>query len=154
MSTPEATPCCAAGRAAVPEAVEATDATPSPARARALRTAIDATFRAVATGHPPDPRALDQIAAAHAEAAARARLVATGDGFELDWGGEVLAPVAQAAVHLLRAGPLDRVKACADCRWLFLDASRNRSRRWCTMEECGVRSKMRRYRARRATADR
>jgi hypothetical protein len=36
------------------------------------------------------------------------------------------------------------------CRWLFLGASRTRSRRWCTMEVCGTHEKMRRYVAKRA----
>jgi predicted RNA-binding Zn ribbon-like protein len=63
----------------------------------------------------------------------------------------VLWPLAVAAVDLLRTGPLGRLKVCAECRWLFLDRSRNGSRLWCSMNECGGRSKMRRYRARRAT---
>ncbi|MGZ8649732.1 MAG: CGNR zinc finger domain-containing protein [Solirubrobacteraceae bacterium] len=39
-------------------------------------------------------------------------------------------------------------------RWLFIDSSRNHSRRWCTMNICGASAKMRRYRARKATAGR
>jgi predicted RNA-binding Zn ribbon-like protein len=128
------------------------------ARARALRAAVYAVFRAVAAGEEPPPDALAVLAAEHAAAAAHARLEPAGARFQLGWEGEpldrVLWPLAQAAVDLLRTGPLDRVKVCADCRWLFLDASRNRSRRWCSMNECGGRLKMRRYRARRATAGR
>jgi predicted RNA-binding Zn ribbon-like protein len=43
-----------------------------------------------------------------------------------------------------------RLKACTDdgCQWAFFDATRNRSRTWCSMEECGNRQKTRRYRAR------
>jgi len=62
----------------------------------------------------------------------------------------VLSPVVHAAVELLTSGPLDRVKACAGCHWLFVDESKNRSRRWCTMEVCGTNEKVRRYLARRA----
>jgi predicted RNA-binding Zn ribbon-like protein len=42
---------------------------------------------------------------------------------------------------------LGKVKKCADtdCGWLFLDMSRNRSRRWCDMKSCGNRAKARRY---------
>ena len=58
-----------------------------------------------------------------------------------------LWPVAVAAVDLLRSNRLARVKQCANCNWLFVDASRNGSRRWCSMDECGVHVKMRRYRA-------
>jgi predicted RNA-binding Zn ribbon-like protein len=81
-----------------------------------------------------------------------------GGGFALTWEGDHLErplwPIAVAAVDLLRSGPLDRLKACEECPWLFLDTSRNRSRRWCSMDDCGSRRKMRRYRERRATAGR
>ena len=42
------------------------------------------------------------------------------------------------------------IGACADdtCGWLFLDTTRNRTRRWCVMKECGNRSKVRRFRER------
>jgi predicted RNA-binding Zn ribbon-like protein len=44
-----------------------------------------------------------------------------------------------------------RLKTCTDegCQWAFFDTTRNRSRTWCSMEECGNREKTRRYRARR-----
>jgi len=49
-------------------------------------------------------------------------------------------------VRLLR-NYLGRVRECdgAACTWLFLDQSRNRSRRWCSMESCGNRAKARRH---------
>ena len=135
---------------------------------RRLRTAIDDVFRplAVAGRHEagrvraphgpggPPPDALAELVAFAAEAAAHARLVSSDGGFELAWDGDDLRrplwPIATAAVDLLRAGPLDRLKTCANCPWLFIDRSRNRSRRWCTMDECGVHLKMRAYRARQA----
>jgi predicted RNA-binding Zn ribbon-like protein len=54
------------------------------------------------------------------------------------------------AADLLGSDRLDRVKECGgeDCTWLFLDESRNHSRRWCEMGECGNRAKARRYRRR------
>jgi len=125
------------------------------ARARTLRTAIYDVFRAVAVGSTPPAGALDQLAGFHAEAVAHARLAPASGGFDLTWDPydpeRVLWPLAAAAVDLLRSGPLERVELCVECRWLFLDQSRNHSRRWCSMNECGGRSKMRRYRARRAT---
>jgi predicted RNA-binding Zn ribbon-like protein len=123
------------------------------ADARALREAIYAVFRAVAQGREPDAAALATLGDFHASAVARARLVPAGERYDLAWDGEVLGPLATAAVDLLRDGPLDRLKLCDACPWLFLDTSRNHSRRWCSMNECGSRLKMRRYRARRrATA--
>lgn len=124
------------------------------AETRRLRTVVDDVFRAVAGGAAPPPDALDAVVASGAAAAARARLVPHGRGFAFAWEGDdlrrVVWPVAAAAVDLLRTGPLERIKTCANCPWLFIDRSRNRSRRWCTMDECGVHLKMRRYRARQA----
>jgi predicted RNA-binding Zn ribbon-like protein len=69
-------------------------------------------------------------------------------GAELD---RVLWPVALAAADLLIGGDPGRVKECGGehCNWLFLDASKNRSRRWCTMQDCGNRVKARRHYAKR-----
>jgi predicted RNA-binding Zn ribbon-like protein len=49
-------------------------------------------------------------------------------------------------------GSWERMKTCAndECRWLYYDHSRNRSRTWCTMDICGAEAKMRAYRRRRA----
>jgi predicted RNA-binding Zn ribbon-like protein len=124
-------------------------------QARELREAVYVVFRAVAERREPDAAALAVLAEQHAAAVARARLVPAGDRFALAWDGDVLAPLAVAAVDLLRHGALERLKLCDGCPWLFLDTSRNHSRRWCSMNECGSRLKMRRYRARRrATAGR
>lgn len=63
-----------------------------------------------------------------------------------------LWPAAQAAAGLLLAEDLrTRVGQCADpagCGWLFLDSSKNRSRRWCSIADCGNRAKQRRLQAR------
>lgn len=47
-------------------------------------------------------------------------------------------------------GTWARLKACRadDCRWVFLDTSKNRSRAWCSMDSCGNREKVRAYRER------
>ena len=60
----------------------------------------------------------------------------------------ILALVAAARID----GSWERMKSCANdqCRWLFYDHSRNRSRTWCTMDICGAEAKMRTYRRRRA----
>lgn len=130
--------------------------------ARALRAVTDAVFRPLANradeGTPGSAGALAQLVRRAGAAVERSRLVPSDDGLVLVWDGDHLErplwPLAVAALDLLRSGPLERLKACEDCPWLFLDTSRNRSRRWCSMDDCGSRSKMRRYRARRATAGR
>ncbi len=57
--------------------------------------------------------------------------------------------LAQNAEELLTSGAMDKVRACAkpDCRWLFLDTSKNHTRRWCDMKLCGNRMKARRFKA-------
>lgn len=125
------------------------------ARALELRGCIYEVFRAVADGDRPPSAALEALRRAEGEAISHARLVRGEAEFGWEWpeGGDLskpLWPVAHAAIGLLTSGDLDRVKRCAGCRWLFVDASRNRSRRWCTMEDCGTHEKVRRYVAKRA----
>ena len=60
--------------------------------------------------------------------------------------------IARGAAALITSSELARLRECGgeDCGWLFLDRSRNHSRQWCTMEDCGNLSKVRRYRERHA----
>jgi predicted RNA-binding Zn ribbon-like protein len=117
------------------------------ARALALREAVYAAFSAIATGREvPDLAALRD---AHREALAHARLEVGGWAWPEDRLDAPLGPVAADAVELLRSPRLARLKQCAGCRWLFLDESRNHSRRWCSMAECGGPAKTRRWRERR-----
>jgi predicted RNA-binding Zn ribbon-like protein len=64
-------------------------------------------------------------------------------------GLEALEARLLLAIERLQAfGAWERLKACPaeDCEWAFYDTSRNHSRTWCSMEECGNRAKTRRYR--------
>ena len=63
---------------------------------------------------------------------------------QLDW---ILNPIIRSAADILISDELKKVKACADpaCGWLFIDISRNRSRRWCDMQDCGNRAKASRF---------
>jgi len=120
-----------------------------------LRGALYGVFRAVAEGGVAPERALEILRGYEREALSRGRLVRRDERFAWEWDDErdlagMLWPVAHAATGLLTSGDLDRLKLCAGCYWLFLDASRNHSRRWCTMEVCGTDEKMRRYVAKRA----
>jgi predicted RNA-binding Zn ribbon-like protein len=58
--------------------------------------------------------------------------------------------LTQSAVALLTSSAMQHVHACASdrCRWLFLDISKNHSRRWCDMTICGNRMKAHRFHAR------
>ena len=124
------------------------------AEARSLRATVDAVFRALATGASPPAADVAHLVQRAGAAVERARLVRRDFVWDGDHLERPLWPLAVAALDLLRSGPLDRLKACEDCPWLFLDTSRNRSRRWCSMEDCGTRVKMRRYRAKPAKAGR
>lgn len=79
------------------------------------------------------------------------RLVPGPDGLRLAPGaGDALSAVLLEVATLTAAGELGRVKLCPadDCRWAFVDRSRNRSRTWCDMGVCGNRAKVRTFRAR------
>jgi|GEM_PF-138262 len=66
-----------------------------------------------------------------------------------------LWPVAQSAAELLTSERLGRVKVCAGegCGWVFLDESRNSSRRWCDSRDCGNRERVRRHLARKRASN-
>jgi len=68
----------------------------------------------------------------------------TGNRTRLDW---ILNPIIRSAAEILVSDDRNKVKACADsaCGWLFIDVSRNRSRRWCDMQDCGNRAKASRF---------
>jgi predicted RNA-binding Zn ribbon-like protein len=122
-------------------------------RAIALREAIYRIFSAISRGRPPQAADLATFNVELSEALAQSRIVSTAEGFTWDWADAeealdwMLWPVAHDAAGLLTSEELDRVGQCADdrCGWLFLDTSRNRSRRWCSMEDCGNRAKARRH---------
>jgi predicted RNA-binding Zn ribbon-like protein len=61
-----------------------------------------------------------------------------------------LRQVVDAAIALITSSDIYNVRECSEktCRWLFLDRSRNHSRRWCDMQLCGNRSKAKRFYAR------
>jgi predicted RNA-binding Zn ribbon-like protein len=64
--------------------------------------------------------------------------------------GEALARLADALAEALADGDTSRFRICANdaCRWVFEDTSRGGRRRWCDMQSCGNRAKVRRFRSR------
>jgi len=133
----------------------------SPRKARdALRRAVaqrESTYRVfsdLTRGARPPESDLQSVLRTYAQSIRKARLDGTPAGLRPSWDvdSELLGPlraVAYAAGQLLTSPELERVKECPGCRWLFLDATRNGSRRWCDMATCGSRDKMRRYYRRR-----
>ncbi|PZH02594.1 hypothetical protein C1I97_20925 [Streptomyces sp. NTH33] len=118
-------------------------------RARELRESLRATLLAHA-GHPPHHEVTPL-----GELLAQAPLLVAVDDRD---GSATLAPadaspllsrIAAAVAEALVAGTWTRLKACeADtCHWAYYDRSPAGRRRWCSMQVCGARAKMRRYRA-------
>jgi predicted RNA-binding Zn ribbon-like protein len=124
------------------------------AAARALRPALRAVLIAAAHRETPPAAALELLTRTYAEAAAAARLCPRDGAYVLDWPDadprKVRFAVAADAVALLAdAARLARIHVCPgrNCGWLFLDTSGRR--RWCSMQTCGSRAKMRALYARR-----
>jgi predicted RNA-binding Zn ribbon-like protein len=126
-------------------------------RATRFRESLYRALRAIMKGARPDPTDLEVLNAEITAARGRERLVPGAEGLRWEAAGRaeglesVLWPVCRAAAGLLTSGDLLRLRQCAGegCGWLFLDRSRNRSRQWCAMEDCGNVSKVRRFRQRR-----
>ena len=129
--------------------------------ALALRRSIFRVGADIAHHKAPEEAALHAIrdVARHAMASAELRPSA-GGGYRFDFStappeAAITGPLALSAIDFLATADFSRVKQCPghgpgnDCQWLFLDLSKNNSRRWCDMATCGNRTKAKRHRARR-----
>jgi len=126
------------------------------ARVHGLRESLRALLR-THNGERVDAHRLEPLREAAERSRYRTTFSATGEleiaparsdltGFE--------ARLLLAIERLQSQGAWPRLKACTDegCQWAFYDTTRNRSRTWCSMEECGNREKTRRYRERKGAA--
>jgi predicted RNA-binding Zn ribbon-like protein len=126
-----------------------------------LREASYRLFRAEACDKPPAPADLAALNQDLRLFRREGEIVRIGEGYawrstvEVEPLAALLELLAQAASELLLSPDLPCVRLCAGpgCGWLFLDASPNRRRRWCSMASCGNRAKARRHheRVRRAS---
>jgi|SRR5581483_4135763 len=125
-------------------------------QAVAVREALFHVFDAISAGRRPRPVDLAVVNEHVPAAFARSRVTADADRYTLivdAADGDLLsplAPIVKSAVDLLTSADVDRVRACAaeTCEWLFMDTTKNRTRRWCAMKVCGNREKVRRFRSR------
>lgn len=123
------------------------------AQTLAMREAIFRLFSAAATGAPPPPRDFAALTRALAAAPVRDRLVRRHGAcaWHIPPPGpampDILAPVLWSAGDLLLDAQGRRIQQCAndECLWLFIDGSKNGTRRWCDMASCGNRAKARRH---------
>lgn len=122
-------------------------------QAIALREALYQIFSARAAQQPVPTSALTVLNQQLSQALPHLCLQPTPEGFDWQWQSteltleQVLWPVIHCAARVLTSPELRRVRECAapDCGWLFIDLSRNHSRRWCDMETCGNRIKAQRH---------
>ena len=125
-------------------------------RAIALREALHRIFKAIVMNKMPRSIDLETVNDELLKARKNERLASTENGFQWKWtDGEtaldrMLWPIAQSAAEFLMTGELSRLRECGgeECGWLFEDTSRNKSRQWCTMQDCGNLAKVRRFRTR------
>jgi len=118
--------------------------------ARTLRELLYRLFSNSVKGSEPDQKDMKIFVANYGEAISHSSLLKKEDHFTTAWKPDetfeaLLWPIVHSAGELLLSEELGRVKECPGCGWLFLDTSKNQTRRWCSMSTCGARDKMRRY---------
>jgi len=118
----------------------------------ALRECLYRLLECSVSRRPPPAADLQSFSERLSEAYSRVALKAAKPGhtYELAWDepsdltlDSVLWPVVRAAGALLTSPELAKVRECdsASCRWMYVDRSKNHSRRWCDMKVCGNRMK-------------
>jgi predicted RNA-binding Zn ribbon-like protein len=134
-------------------------------RALALREAIHRLISAHIAGESQDENDLSALNRELSIALSHLRVMPADGAYSWGWdrsGDEGKTPldsplwrVAQSAAQLLTSEKLGRVKLCAGegCGWIFLDESRNSSRRWCDSRDCGNRERVRRHLARKRASN-
>ena len=117
---------------------------------RRIREFIYQIFLNTAKGSEPNHEDIEFFVQLYAEAISHGQFLKKEDHYTTAWKLDeafdaVLWPIIHSAGELLLSRELGQVKECPGCGWLFLDTSKNQSRRWCSMDTCGARDKMRRY---------
>lgn len=121
-----------------------------------LREALSSVVYAWVDGNKPDAAQVDILGEFFQSAASHRKLCTGQPILQWSWSDAEQIPeipvwkLAQAAADLLLSPQAALIKDCGapTCRWLFLDASKNHTRRWCDMKVCGNRVKARRHQAR------
>jgi predicted RNA-binding Zn ribbon-like protein len=119
----------------------------------ALRETIYRLLSSAVRGRRPVSADLLQVNRAFQEACRQRAVLQRGTGFEWGWEFDpgdlraILWPVVLSTTELMTSPDITRVRQCAreECQWMFLDKSKNGSRRWCSMAVCGGRMKSQRF---------
>ncbi|MFO0974533.1 MAG: ABATE domain-containing protein [Phycisphaerae bacterium] len=127
------------------------------ARAVALRELLYRVLSTAARRGPLAPPDLQRFNTACARAHAGRELTWSAGRPRWRWRDSaapldaLLAPLVRSAAELLASDRLAALRRCGECDWLFLDSTRNHTRRWCKAQ-CADRVRARRYYRRRRTA--
>ncbi len=124
-------------------------------RALSMRESVYCLFKSAIEGWQPEVEDIEKLNRELAVARHHQKLSAAKNGFVFEWIDHrdtldsMLWQISESVVEMLTAGDLTRIRQCGSdrCNWLFLDRSRNRSRQWCDMKDCGNLAKVRRFRA-------
>jgi predicted RNA-binding Zn ribbon-like protein len=123
-------------------------------RALNLRESLFKIFSGIIEGAKPEDENIEILNREFAKAIENQSLAYRSNKFEWKFSNEsaqmdnIIWKVADSAIELLTSDLLHLVKICPgeNCGWLFLDATKNKSRQWCDMKDCGNLAKVRRYR--------
>jgi predicted RNA-binding Zn ribbon-like protein len=118
-----------------------------------LREDIDIIGSEIAADLPEPADRIQNLTRIHAHCLSRPNLTPFGRRFAWSWTirqtpiEAILGRISLSATTTLLQADLSRIKQCQGekCGWLFFDATKNKSRRWCEMEVCGNRAKQRRF---------
>jgi predicted RNA-binding Zn ribbon-like protein len=119
-----------------------------------IREAIYRIFSSIAQGESPKGADIDTLNVFLSGILQRQKVFPHGKGFQWEWVHDegaldfMLSPILRSAADLLTSNEIKRVRQCARreaCDWLFLDTSKNGSRRWCSMSMCGNLEKAKKY---------
>ena len=119
-------------------------------KARGIRELLYRLLSRAASGSEPDKKDMEILVGLYGKAIAHSQFLKQENHYITTWKLDetfdaLLRPIVHSAGELLLSKELVHVKECPGCSWLFLDTSKNQSRRWCNMNTCGARDKMRRY---------
>jgi predicted RNA-binding Zn ribbon-like protein len=119
-----------------------------------LRELIYRMFSAIAGDESPDQTDFLEFNRTLAKSLINSQISPSREGYTWSWQNmgdsldSMIWPIARETADLLTSKEVGRLGECADdrgCGFLFIDTSRNHSRRWCSMEVCGNRAKAMRH---------
>lgn len=127
------------------------------AETRSLRESAAQVFYAAVEGGDPAEFAIRRLEQYFREAAAHRQLCWSKTHLRWEFPAAMLAPelpfwiLSLKTAQLVTSASMEMLGDCGnpECRWLFLDTSKNHTRRWCDMKICGNRMKARRFKAQR-----